>query len=88
MTNLALACTRRNAFKGTNIHSVDPRSLRRIALFHPRRNKWLDHFRLSQDGAIVGLSPVGRATVRLLQMNSPARNAARLILLDLGEWSP
>ena len=43
-----------------------------VLLFNPREDVWQDHFVL-QGGEIVGLTPTGRATVRLLNMNAPHR---------------
>lgn len=74
LENLALACDRCNAFKGTNLVSVDPESDEVVTLFHPRRENWHAHFELDLlTGRIEGLSPSGRATVRLLQMNDVRR---------------
>lgn len=41
-------------------------------LFNPRRDRWDEHFAY-RGGGIVGRTPTGRATVRLLQMNAPRR---------------
>jgi len=35
---------------------------------------------------VIGLTPVGRATVRLLQMNTKERLELRGMLLDDGTW--
>jgi hypothetical protein len=69
---LALACDRRNAYKGPNLTSIDPGTRAGVALFNPRVDAWNDHF-AHQDGHIVGLTPTGRATVRVLNMNAPRR---------------
>ena len=70
--NLALACADCNRRKGPNLSSVDPDSNEVVRLFHPRRDRWAEHFAL--DGPrIVGLTPAGRATVFLLQLNSEER---------------
>jgi hypothetical protein len=61
---LALACDRRNAYKGPNLTSIDPKTRIVVALFHPRADAWGDHFAIL-GGEIVGLTPTGRATVRL-----------------------
>ena len=82
--NLALACPRCNAFKGPNLAAVDPVTNRVVPLFHPRNDSWLDHF--GWDGVtIIGRSPVGRATVRLLNMNADERRKAREELARRGE---
>jgi len=69
---LALACDRCNAYKGPNLTSIDPETRTLVALFNPRADLWCDHF-VIRDGQIVGLTPRGRATVRLLNMNAPRR---------------
>jgi len=39
-----------------------------VRLFHPRNDLWIEHFRL--DGAwLIGLTPIGRATIHVLAMN-------------------
>src|SRR5260370_8573951 len=68
--NLALSCFHCNTHKGPNIASLDPWTNALVPLFHPRRDSWTDHFQW--DGPlVVGLSAVGRATVRVLAMNHP-----------------
>ena len=42
--NLALACIQCNRFKGPNIAGIDPTTGELSRLFHPRLDKWLDHF--------------------------------------------
>lgn len=83
--NLALTCFYCNRFKGPNIAGIDPVSKRLSRLYHPRRHKWARHFRY--DGPIlVGLTPIGRATIAVLQINDPDAIALREILLDSGTW--
>jgi HNH endonuclease len=84
-SNLAWACSRCNHRKGTNLASRDPESGAIVEVFHPRRQKWSDHFGL-RDGRIVGSSPTGRATVRLLDMNEGRRVRLRRELMELGEY--
>jgi hypothetical protein len=43
-----------------------------VELFHPRTDVWVYNLRI-HNGEVHGLSPAGRATVRLLQMNSRRR---------------
>jgi hypothetical protein len=81
--NLAWACDRCNAYKGPNLSSVDPYTGSIVELFHPRRDVWPEHFNM-RDVEIQGISPSGRATVRLLQMNSRHRVELRRELLDEG----
>jgi hypothetical protein len=83
--NLAWACPRCNLLKGTNLTSVDPDSDRVVALFNSRADVWTDHFAL-RHGRIVGLTPTGRVTVWLLEMNTEERVALRALLLQTGPW--
>jgi hypothetical protein len=82
-SGLAYACDRCNAFKGPNLSSIDPETGEKVDVFNPRAHVWSDHFALS-NGMIAGLTPIGRATVRLLQMNDPRRVELRLQWLDEG----
>jgi hypothetical protein len=70
--DLALACDRCNAYKGPNLTSIDPDTGTVVGLFHPRQDIWSEHFVVS-GGHIVGLTPMGRTTVRLLNMNASRR---------------
>jgi hypothetical protein len=79
--NLALACDRCNAFKGPNLVTIDAQTGEQVNLFHPRRDVWEQHF-AAKGGKVEGLTPIGRATMRLLQMNEPSRVALREELTD------
>lgn len=69
--NLWLSCPLCNNAKRDRTSAVDPISGTESLLFNPRTQKWTDHFRWSKDGLrIEGLSPTGRATVSLLQLDS------------------
>jgi HNH endonuclease len=82
--NLALASHQCNLHKGTNLSSFDPDTNQIVNLYHPRRARWPDHFKM--DGPlIVGLTRTGRTTAWLLQMNSEERLEWRRILVELGE---
>lgn len=72
LDNLCLACTTCNRNKGTHQDAFDPVSGVLVALFHPRRQNWSEHFEWNPERTeIEGLTPVGRATVGVLQMNRP-----------------
>jgi hypothetical protein len=82
--NLALACGQCNFHKGPNIAALDPEDGQLVPLFHPRRDRWEDHF--SWDGVvIVGRTPIGRATAELLAMNDWDRVEVRENLQSRGE---
>lgn len=80
-SNWALACRSCNLHKSAHIEHLDPESRATVKLFHPRGDRWPDHFRVETATAkVVGLTSAGRATVACLQMNSAAQLKAR------GQW--
>ena len=83
LKRLALACDRCNLFKGPNLSSIDPNSGEIVHLFNPRTDNWNDHF-ATRGAKIVGLTPTGRATARLLNMNDSRRVDLREQWLDEG----
>ena len=84
LDNLALACPDCNRHKGPNLTTLDPQSRTIVTLFHPRQDLWEDHFEY-RGALLVGLTPVGKATVRLLQMNVEERVEMREELQAAGE---
>jgi hypothetical protein len=84
--NLALACHRCNLQKGPNLTGIDPLTGEVVPLFHPRRDRWVEHFFL-RGARVEGLTPAGRATVYLLAMNDTRRLELRGELLQRGELS-
>ena len=64
----------------SNVHSGEI-----VRLFHPRQDRWGDHFEL-QANAIRARSDVGAATAGLLRFNAPERLAERSLLQSLGSY--
>lgn len=83
LDNLALACHFCNRKKGPNLAGIDPLTGEITVLFHPRRDRWHDHFRWNGP-LIEGLSPVGRATANVLALNDAKRMRLRSQLLEEG----
>jgi hypothetical protein len=82
-TNLAYSCPHCNRHKLDNIAGLDLPSTAPVRLFHPRRDRWAEHF--TCDGAmIVGLTSIGRVTVQVLKINEARRMAARQCLITDG----
>jgi hypothetical protein len=77
-SNLALSCHHCNLHKGPNLTAIDPDTRAVVSLFHPRQQTWEHHFIL-QGLLVVGLTPTGRATVRLMSMNDPQRLRLRAL---------
>lgn len=70
--NLALSCHHCNLHKGPNLTGIDPVTGSVVALFNPRTDRWDQHF-ARRGMALIGLSPCGRATIRVLAMNARER---------------
>ena len=82
--NLAWACPRCNKHKGPNLAGLDPQTGGMTPLFHPRTDSWPDHF--AWQGVILnGLTPKGRTTVRVLQINRADAVLVRQALTEEGE---
>ncbi len=83
--NLALSCRACNVRKASSVDHADPLSRTVVPLYNPRRDEWNEHFRLDGDtGNLEGRTPVGRATITCLGMNSPTQQTAHQLWLRLG----
>jgi HNH endonuclease len=86
--NLWLACPMCNGHKSDRIDAIDPETGVTVPIFNPRREQWDSHFEWVEDGTVIrGKTPVGRATVAVLQMNHPDVVAARGLWVEVG-WHP
>jgi len=83
--NLALACLQCNRHKGSDLATIDPDNGEIVALFNPRHQVWNEHFTLN-NAQISGITPTGRATVRLLMLNAPSRLLERQVLIAQGRY--
>jgi hypothetical protein len=87
-TNLWLACRLCNCYKADQTYASDPQTGRVVELFHPRKDRWAEHFQWSPDGTqIAGRTPCGRATVAALQLNSLVATTVRRYWVQAG-WHP
>jgi len=87
--NLALACQGCNNYKYTKTEGRDPVSGESVPLYHPRQQQWRDHFAWNDDFTLViGLTPIGRATIEALQLNRDGLVNLRRILYAMGEHPP
>jgi hypothetical protein len=78
--NLAWACLECNLGKSSNLSGRDVVTGRVVVLFNPRRQRWSRH--VSWESAwLVGLTPWGRATVDVLNINAPHRIDLRNLLI-------
>ncbi|MEH2397066.1 HNH endonuclease signature motif containing protein [Nostoc sp.] len=82
--NLALACRSCNLRKGTRISGIVPASNTEVTFFHPRQDKWSEHFQVdTQSGKIIGITSSGKVTIEYLEMNSTSQVAARQLWIRL-----
>ena len=86
--NLGLACPTCNRHKSNRVVGINDEGLE-SRLFHPQRDRWLDHFDWSISGiVIVGLTDVGTATINLLRMNRPQLIEVRSLWVIVGKHPP
>jgi hypothetical protein len=86
LDNLAASCWGCNGHKSAGTRAFDPREARLVPLFHPRQQRWSQHFRWSPDRLrIVGLTAVGRATLLKLNLNRQGLLNLRAVLNMAGK---
>jgi hypothetical protein len=83
--NLAWSCLRCNKHKGPNLSGIDPVTGEMVRLFHPRRDRWSEHF-VWEKSKLLGLTPTGRATVGVLQINRLDAVLVREALMEEGVY--
>ena len=82
LENAAYACQGCNNHKYTATQGFDSVTGESVPLFHPRSDRWLDHFAWNEDGTIIlGVTPTGRATVQDLQLNRSGLVNLRRVLV-------
>lgn len=83
-SNLCLACRACNLRKSDRFVAHDEISQEEVPLFHPRQQRWTDHFRVDlESGEISGTTPTGRVTVIALDLNHPLQLMARSLWIRL-----
>lgn len=86
--NLWLSCGLCNRYKKIKIKGFDNESQSFVSLFNPRKQVWKEHFFWSADGTqIIGLTPIGRATVEVLKLNNEVAVEVRRNWIVVG-WHP
>lgn len=87
--NLALACQGCNNYKYTKVEGIDPIDGQVVPLYNPRTMVWSHYFAWSEDTTlIIGLTPVGRATVNTLRLNREGIVNLRRALGATGQHPP
>lgn len=87
--NLALSCQGCNNHKHIRTDGIDPISGGIVPLYHPRQQKWSDHFIWNNDySLIIGLTPTGRATIEILRLNRNGLINLRRLLYSVKKHPP
>jgi len=84
---LAWSCQYCNLAKSSNLSGRDAVTGRIVVLFNPRRQRWQRHFAW-EGPVLVGLTPCGRATIAVLNMNVPHRIDLRALLIETERFPP
>jgi hypothetical protein len=83
--NLAYACLFCNRAKGSDIGSICWRGGEFSRFFHPRTDRWFDHFTLS-GVEIIPRTNIGEVTARILGFNHPDRLLERRTLQAVNRY--
>ena len=87
--NICYCCPTCNRYKSNRISAIDPDTHQEVALFHPHRDAWQQHFVWNDDATqIIGLSSIGRATISALKMNRRQVVRVRRMWATMGEHPP
>jgi hypothetical protein len=78
--NLAYACVFCNRFKGSDIGSIILETQEFTRFYNPRRDRWADHFQLT-DAVLSPLTSIGQVTARILGFNDSDRLLERQLLI-------
>ena len=89
LENLALACPSCNQSKAKATQAIDPDTGHLVSLFHPRQQIWAEHFAWIENGErLLGLTDVGRATIKRLKMNQERIIVSRRLWIESGLHPP
>jgi HNH endonuclease len=83
--NLALCCKSCNIRKSDHSFGIDPERRKETPLFNPCQHAWSEHFHFSAGSfQLLGKTPVGRATIAKLRMNTSYQIEARKYWMEAG----
>lgn len=87
--NLAYSCIGCNIYKSAITEFLDVVSQESVPLFHPRTMRWDEHFIWDESlTALLGKTPIGRATIEALRLNRKPLQNLRRALRAIGEHPP
>jgi hypothetical protein len=87
LDNLAWACPGCNLAKAKRVMLRDPLSGHEVALFHPRHERWAEHFTW-HGYELIGVTPIGRAVVAAFDLNHTRRLRVRQVEERFGLFPP
>lgn len=87
LDNLAWACPGCNLAKAFRVRLRDPLTGQEVPLFHPRQDRWAEHF-VWQGYELIGVTPIGRAVVVAFALNHPRRLRVRQVEERFGLFPP
>ncbi len=88
LENLCLACWDCNLIKGKRVAAYDLKENKMVALFHPNKQLWDEHFTWQEKGVLIqSNSATGRVTINTLKLNRPLLIQARKRWIKVG-WHP
>jgi HNH endonuclease len=82
-SNLAYVCPVCNWKKGPNISTILDLNGPLIPLFNPRTQVWTEHFEVN-NGQLTSQTLIGKATIKLLDLNTPSKIEERQELISAG----
>lgn len=89
IVNMAYACSGCNRHKYNRLTAFDTVEGAEVALYHPRTQRWEEHFGWNEDYTLVlGLTATGRATIDALQLNREGVVNLRTLLQIIGKHPP
>lgn len=89
LDNLANSCQFCNNSKYNKTDCIDPITNDLVPLYNPRKDNWLEHFVWNEDKTvIIGITPIGRATVHCLKVNRTEAINLRKVLAIYGVHPP
>jgi len=89
LDNLAFTCRGCNSRKSDRVEALDPLSKSLLPIFLPRLHAWSNHFSWDDSYLVViGITPIGRATVEALKLNRVGVTNLRLLMKLAGIHPP
>ncbi|MDX2077514.1 MAG: HNH endonuclease [bacterium] len=89
LDNLCAVCRPCNGYKRQSIDGLDPETGQKAPLYNPRQDDWNTHFKWDKTGEeIIGLTPIGRATISRLKLNRLALVDSRQLWISVNLHPP